>query len=155
MPNSNPSSPAGSAKIGNRRLSRLLWLFPLLAIGAIFWLTADHASFVQEKKARAAEFAAAVPKLLVFDTPCCLPKSALKPVLEPLRREFAGRLAVVYISADRQPAEAATRHVTATPTLIGLAADGTELFRLTGSAATREEILAKFQAAGALPVRKK
>jgi len=69
--------------------------------------------------------------LVDFWGPMCGPCRVLKPHLERLADEHAGRICFVAVNADKETAAAERFRVTAVPTLI-LFRDGAEASRLAG-----------------------
>lgn len=96
---------------------------------------------------RVATTAKQVPRLVDVGAGKCIPCRAMAPILEDLRRDYAGKLEVRFIDAwqDRDAAE--PYRVGMIPTQIFFAADGTELWRHEGFF-SREEILAKWKQLG-------
>jgi len=79
-----------------------------------------------------AELAASVPVIIDLWAPWCGPCRMITPVLEQLARERAGRLKVVKVNVDEQPATSARYSVQSIPLLV-LTRDGAEVGRLTGA----------------------
>lgn len=72
------------------------------------------------------------------------PDQTMAPVLEEIRREMGGRLKIVRVNVDDNPALADHYHVESVPTLIYFA-NGLVHDHSTGPA-TKQEILTKIQA---------
>lgn len=90
------------------------------------WLVqASAATFDQELQS-------SVPVLVDFWAPWCGPCRAVAPALEQLAHQRAGRLKVVKVNVDENPATAARFGVQGIPLLI-LNRDGREIARLTGA----------------------
>lgn len=95
----------------------------------------------------AAQAAAKLPRLLDLGADKCIPCKAMAPILEEMKKEFAGRLEVEFIDVWKNP-DAAQKHVVEIiPTQIFYDADGRELFRHTGFFG-RDDILKKWKELG-------
>lgn len=90
---------------------------------------------------------AAVPRLVDLGSSLCIPCKAMAPILEALKKDFAGRLDVVFIDIRDDPDAIAKYDVGLIPTQIFYDAWGKELFRHEGFYG-REDILAKWKELG-------
>lgn len=88
-----------------------------------------------------------LPKLVDVGADKCIPCVKMAPILDQLREDFSGRMAVEFIDAWKNRDLAADYQVRMIPTQIFFAADGSELYRHTGFYG-REEILGKWQELG-------
>lgn len=93
---------------------------------ALPWLVEASAATFDE------ELQSSVPVLVDFWAPWCGPCRAVAPALEQLTHQRAGRLKVVKVNVDDNPATAARFGVQGIPLLI-LNRDGREVARLTGA----------------------
>ena len=93
---------------------------------ALPWLVEASAGTFDE------ELQSSVPVLVDFWAPWCGPCRAVSPVLDQLTRARAGRLKVVKVNVDDNPATAARFDVQGIPLLV-LNRDGREVARLTGA----------------------
>lgn len=93
----------------------------------------------------------AIPRLLDLGADKCVPCKMMAPILEELKEDYAGIMAVDFIDVWKNPASAEPYGIRVIPTQIFFSADGTELFRHEGFL-SREDILAKWRELGvALP----
>jgi thioredoxin 1 len=67
----------------------------------------------------------------------------MEPVLEGLRRDYAGRMDVEFIDVNKNPRLARSYGIRVIPTQIFISADGKELYRHEGYS-SREDILASW-----------
>lgn len=76
-------------------------------------------------------------KLLDFWAPWCGPCQTMKPVMEELKKELAGKVEFVEINVDEKPEEAQKYEVMSIPTFI-LLQDGKETGRKIGQTSKAE-----------------
>ncbi len=81
-----------------------------------------------------------LPRLLDLGAGKCVPCKAMAPILEDLRRDFAGRMDVQFIDVWENPEAARAHQIGLIPTQIFYDGQGRELFRHEGFF-SREEIL--------------
>ena len=91
--------------------------------------------------------AAKLPKLLDLGAGKCIPCKMMAPILEELKKEYAGRMNVEFIDVWVNPDAAKPYGIEVIPTQIFYNADGKELFRHVGFFA-KEDILAKWKELG-------
>jgi thioredoxin len=84
-----------------------------------------------------AHLSGAVPVLVDFWAPWCVPCRKISPVVEALAREMEGSLNVAALDVDANPVAASRHAVLSLPTLI-LFRDGREIARLTGTPSERK-----------------
>ena len=90
---------------------------------------------------------AALPRLVDLGAGKCIPCKQMAPILEELKKEYAGRMEVEFIDVWKNPDAGKAYGVEMIPTQIFYDASGTELFRHTGFFG-REDILGKWKELG-------
>ncbi len=90
---------------------------------------------------------AKLPTLLDLGADKCIPCRMMFPVLDELKKEYAGRLNVEFIDVWQNPDAAKVHGVEVIPTQIFYDAEGKERFRHVGFFA-KEDILAKWKELG-------
>jgi thioredoxin 1 len=90
---------------------------------------------------------AKLPKLLDLGANKCIPCKAMAPILEGLKKEYAGKMNVEFIDVWQNEDAGKQYEVEMIPTQIFLDATGKELFRHTGFFG-KEDILAKWKELG-------
>jgi len=91
--------------------------------------------------------AAKLPRLVDLGAGKCIPCKMMAPVLEELRREYAGRMEVVFIDVWENPDAGKPYDIDGIPTQIFYDAEGKELFRHVGFFG-KEDILTKWKELG-------
>jgi len=91
--------------------------------------------------------AANLPRLVDLGAGKCIPCKMMAPVLEELKKEFAGRLTVDFIDVWVNPDAGKPFGIEVIPTQIFFDAEGRELFRHVGFFG-KEDILAKWKELG-------
>ena len=90
---------------------------------------------------------AKLPKLLDLGAGKCIPCKKMAPILEALKKEYAGRMDVEFVDVWQNPAPAEQHKINLIPTQIFFDASGKELFRHEGFF-SKQDILAKWQELG-------
>jgi thioredoxin 1 len=62
----------------------------------------------------------------------CIPCKMMAPIIEELKKEYAGRANVIFIDVWKHPDQKKKYDIRAIPTQIFFDADGREIFRHTG-----------------------
>jgi len=92
----------------------------------------------------------ALPRLVDLGAGKCIPCKMMAPILEELKKEYAGRLQVVFIDVWENPDAGRQYGINLIPTQIFFDASGKELFRHEGFFA-KEDILEKWKEFGIDP----
>ena len=90
---------------------------------------------------------AKLPKLLDLGAGKCIPCRMMAPILEDLKKDYAGKMDVKFIDVWVNPDAAKPYGIEVIPTQIFYDADGKELFRHVGFFA-KEDILTKWKELG-------
>ena len=88
-----------------------------------------------------------LPKLLDLGATQCIPCKKMAPILEALKKDYAGKLEVEFIDVWKSEGEAKKYGINLIPTQIFFDATGKELFRHEGFYG-RDDILAKWKELG-------
>jgi thioredoxin 1 len=91
--------------------------------------------------------AAGLPRLLDLGSTVCIPCKMMAPILEELKKEYAGRLQVEFVDVMANPDAATPYKISLIPTQIFFDASGKERFRHEGFI-SKEDILAKWKELG-------
>ena len=88
-----------------------------------------------------------LPRLIEIGSVTCIPCKMMKPILDELRQEYAGRLQVDFIDVQVDRKAIMKYGIRMIPTQVFLSAEGKELFRHEGFF-PKEEILSKWKEVG-------
>jgi len=99
------------------------------------------------ENAKMTETTAKLPRLVDLGATKCIPCKMMAPILEGLKKEYKGRLEVVFIDVWENPDEAKKTGIKIIPTQIFYDASGKELFRHEGFF-SKEDILGKWKEFG-------
>lgn len=124
---------------------KLTSLFPSLLVASAC-LGFLGASFLHAEDA-AAPTQPALPRLVDLGASKCIPCKMMKPVLDKLTKDYAGRLEVVFIDVWEKREEGDRYGIRVIPTQIFFDATGTERARHEGFMAEKD-ILAKWKELG-------
>jgi thioredoxin 1 len=91
--------------------------------------------------------AAKLPRLLDLGAGKCIPCKMMAPILEELKKEYAGRMNVEFIDVWKNPDAGKQYGIEMIPTQIFFDAEGKELFRHVGFFG-KEDILGKWKELG-------
>ena len=108
---------------------------------------ANSTTPVAASVAGSSDAAAKLPKLLDLGATKCIPCKLMAPILEELKKEYAGKLKVEFIDVWENENASKEYGVEMIPTQIFYDAAGKELFRHTGFFG-KEDILAKWKELG-------
>jgi len=100
-----------------------------------------------QKPAAVAEKSKGVPSLIDLGRTFCIPCKMMAPILEELKKEYAGRLDVQFIDVGDNPEAAKKYQILMIPTQVFLDASGKELYRHVGFF-SKEDILKKWKELG-------
>lgn len=101
----------------------------------------------QVESSASAAVAAKLPKLLDLGADKCIPCKMMAPILEELKKEYAGRMNVEFIDVWKNRDAGKLYSIEVIPTQIFFDAEGKELFRHVGFFG-KEDILAKWKELG-------
>jgi thioredoxin 1 len=123
-----------------------LLILAALAVAVVGALTLKKSKARTESNLASAGPAATakLPKLLDLGAGKCIPCKMMAPILEKLKKEYAGRMEVVFIDVWEKPEAAKPYGIETIPTQIFFDAEGKELFRHVGFFA-KDDILAKWK----------
>jgi thioredoxin 1 len=110
-------------------------------------VAAPAAAVAPAAEAVAPTATAPLPRLVDLGATKCIPCKLMAPILEDLKKTYAGKLEVQFIDVWENPAEGPKYGIRIIPTQVFFDAAGKELFRHEGFFA-KEDILAKWKELG-------
>ena len=120
----------------------------VLAVGGIIVLKQDRTTAYDSGYSIAQHQAGKnLPKLIDLGADKCIPCKMMAPILEGLRREYEGRMEVIFIDVWKNQDAGGQYGIRLIPTQIFFDASGKELYRHEGFFA-KEDILAKWRELG-------
>jgi thioredoxin 1 len=119
----------------------------VVAAGVVAVVALKQGKDESKPAAAASRSGAAVPRLVDLGAGKCIPCKKMAPILEELRKEYAGRMEVEFIDVWKDPDAGKAYGIEMIPTQIFYDASGTELFRHTGFYG-KEDILGKWKELG-------
>jgi len=124
----------------------------IVIVGLVFWMKRDGGSATPTPPPPSGQIAPGaasdgLPRLIEIGSVTCIPCKMMKPILDELRQDYAGRLQVDFIDVQVDGEAARKYGIRVIPTQVFLDADGKELFRHEGFF-PKEEILAKWKEVG-------
>ena len=148
--NGTPVPHSGRASVG---ASIVIVLALAGAVGLAVFLKGSRSSVSGEAESKpgsqpsAATPPVSLPKLVDLGAGECIPCKKMAPILEALKKDFAGKLEVTFIDVREKPEEARKYGIKIIPTQIFYDASGKERFRHQGFF-SREDILATWKSLG-------
>ncbi|MFO7534239.1 MAG: thioredoxin family protein [Kiritimatiellia bacterium] len=137
--------------------SKWMWIVLALAVVGVLmaksaWKNkaagnAPAASVASAVVPAAVEQGKALPRLVDLGATKCIPCKLMAPILEDLKKTYAGKLDITFIDVWENPEEGKKYGVNMIPTQIFFGADGKELFRHEGFYG-KEDILGKWKELG-------
>jgi len=122
----------------------------LVAVGAIFYLKRGNVGAGADATAQPAPVAAAaapLPRLLDLGATQCIPCKMMAPILDEMKRDYAGKMQVDFIDVWKDEAAPRQYKIDAIPTQIFFDASGKELARHQGFI-SKADILAQWKQLG-------
>lgn len=142
----NKRTAAGSTR-GNAARWLVVVAVAVVAVGAYVLRPAAGGDEADAPAQAAAPADAALPRMVDLGADKCVPCKMMAPILEELKTEYQGRLAIEFIDVWKNPTAGAEYGIKLIPTQIFYAADGTELYRHEGFYG-RDDILGKWRELG-------
>ena len=141
-------------KDGVSRMSKVWKIAIVVALAAVVAIViinkrggSSPGTDADQGAAQVSQPAAGLPRLLDLGSTTCIPCKMMAPILEELKKEYAGRLQVEFVDVMANPDAATPYKISLIPTQIFFDASGKERFRHEGFF-SKEDILAKWKELG-------
>ncbi len=135
----------------NKKVKLIIVVALLAAIGVVLAVKQNKTSPVTKKEETPQQVpvqsSALLPRLVDLGAKKCIPCKLMAPILEELKKEFAGVFEVEFIDVWQSPEKVKEYGLVVIPTQIFYDSNGKELFRHEGFFA-KEDILAKWKELG-------
>ena len=123
----------------------------VVAVGILLWLKENNrdvrSNISGKAKLAVQERSTSLPRLLDIGADKCIPCKMMAPTLEELRKEYAGKLEVVFIDVWKNPSAGKEFGIKLIPTQIFFDGAGQELYRHQGFF-SKEDILKQWNKLG-------
>jgi thioredoxin 1 len=129
------------------KTTRIIIAIAVVALAALAFVTKQNRPAATNATFATATTAAKLPRLVDLGATKCIPCKMMAPILEELKKEYAGRMNVEFIDVWENPDAGKPYGIELIPTQIFFDASGKELFRHVGFFA-KEDILAKWKELG-------
>jgi thioredoxin 1 len=129
------------------KTTRIIIAIAVVAFAALAFVAKQNRSAATNATFATAATTAKLPRLVDLGATKCIPCKLMAPVLEELKKEYAGRMNVEFIDVWVNPDAGKPYGIEVIPTQIFFDASGKELFRHVGFFA-KEDILAKWKELG-------
>ena len=139
-----------------QRKNGLILLAVIVVVGGVAWFrfnrtaasaTTDGTAVAAESEAGDISTAAKLPRVVDLGAGKCKACKDLAPILEELKKEYAGRVKVEFIDVWENPKAGDPYDIRTIPTQVFFDADGKEVWRHEGFLA-KAEFVAKFKELG-------
>ena len=136
-------------KKGASSMSRIgkIGIVVVLAVAVIAVIVMKKGGSSSPSVQPTAQATGGLPRLVDLGSTTCIPCKMMAPVLEELKKEYAGRMQVEFIDVNENPDAANPFGIKLIPTQVFLDASGKELWRHEGFI-SKEDILAKWKELG-------
>jgi thioredoxin 1 len=129
------------------KTTRIIIIIAVVTVAALAFVAKQNRPAVTNATPAIATTTAKLPRLVDLGATKCIPCKLMAPVLEDLKKEYAGRMNVEFIDVWENPDAGKPFSIEIIPTQIFFNAEGKELFRHVGFFA-KEDILAKWKELG-------
>ena len=129
------------------KTTRIIIITAVVTVAALAFVAKQNRPAATNATFATTTTAAKLPRLVDLGATKCIPCKLMAPVLEELKKEYAGRMNVEFIDVWVNPDAGKPYGIEVIPTQIFFNAEGKELFRHVGFFA-KEDILAKWKELG-------
>ncbi len=131
----------------NKKLSVIIVILLIIAVTAVIAIKQSNKTMQPPEKKEPPSEAKKLPRLVDLGAGKCIPCKMMAPILEELKKDYAGTFDVQFIDVWVNPDEAPKYNIKLIPTQIFYDAASKELYRHEGFF-SKEDILAKWKELG-------
>jgi thioredoxin 1 len=129
------------------KTTRIIIIIAVVAVAALAFVAKQNKPAATNATLATAATTAKLPRIVDLGATKCIPCKLMAPILEELKKEYAGRMNVEFIDVWENPDAGKPYGIEMIPTQIFYDAEGKELFRHVGFFA-KEDILGKWKELG-------
>lgn len=131
----------------NKKLKAIIVILLIIAVGVVVAVKQSNKAVKLPEISRQAEETKKLPRLVDLGADKCIPCKMMAPILEEMKKDYAGTINIEFIDVWKNPDEAKKYKINIIPTQIFYDASGKELFRHEGFF-SKEKIISKWKEFG-------
>jgi thioredoxin 1 len=131
----------------DKKLNAIIVILLIIAVAVVIAVKQSNKAIQPPEINQSSSEAKKLPRLVDLGADKCIPCKMMAPILEELKKDYAGTINVEFIDVWKEPDRAKEYGITIIPTQIFFDASGKELFRHEGFF-SKEDILAKWKEFG-------
>ena len=131
----------------NKKLNAIIVILLIIAVGVVVAVKQSNKAIKPPETNQQANETKNLPRLVDLGADKCIPCKMMAPILEEMKKDYAGIVNVEFIDVWKNPDKAKEYGISIIPTQIFYDASGKELFRHEGFF-SKEDILGKWKEFG-------
>jgi thioredoxin 1 len=131
----------------NKKLNAIIVILLIIAVAVVIAVKQSNKAIKPPEINQPPSEAKKLPRLVDLGADKCIPCKLMAPILEELKKDYAGAVNVEFIDVWKEPERAKEYGISIIPTQIFYDASGKELFRHEGFF-SKEDILGKWKEFG-------
>ena len=131
----------------NKKLNAIIVILLIIAVAAVIAVKQSNKAIQPPEINQQSNDTKKLPRLVDLGADKCIPCKMMAPILEEMRKDYAGIINVEFIDVWKEPDRAKEYGISIIPTQIFYDASGKELFRHEGFF-SKEDILGKWKEFG-------
>ena len=134
----------------NKKLNAIIVILLIIAVAVVVAVKQSNKATQPPEINQQARETKKLPRLVDLGADKCIPCKLMAPILEEMKKDYAGTINVEFIDVWKNPDKAKEYGISIIPTQIFFDASGKELFRHEGFF-SKEDILGKWKEFGINP----
>jgi len=131
----------------NKKLKVIIVILLIIAVGVVIAVKQSNKAIKPPETNQQANETKNLPRLVDLGADKCIPCKMMAPILEEMKKDYAGTINVEFVDVWKNPDKAKEYGITIIPTQIFFDASGKELFRHEGFF-SKDDILGKWKEFG-------